>query len=82
MRKWLARLSFSLIIVAAVLAYEGYHTHHGNRPTRPRWAAYVFIGAAALCFGVGLRGVRERHRLLDESRQRDLPDVDDRRNDP
>lgn len=79
MRKWLARLSFSLVIVAAVLAYEGYHTHYGNRPTRPRWAAYAFVAGAALCFGVGLSGVRDRHRLLDQARRGDSDDVGDRR---
>ncbi len=76
MRKWLARLSFSFMIVAAVLAYEGYHTHHGNRPAHPNWAAYAFIAGAALSFGLGLRGVRERHRLLDEARRDDRRDDD------
>ena len=62
MRKWLARLSFSLIIVAAVLAYEGRQVMRGERGTRPAWAAYALFAGAAVCLGLGLRGVRERHR--------------------
>ena len=65
-RNWLARFSFSFIIVAAVLAWEGYQTRRGTRPARPAWAAYAFVAGAALCFGLGLRGVRERHRMLEE----------------
>ena len=69
MRKWLARLSFSLIIVAVVLAYEGRQTLRGERDPRPAWAGYAFFAGAAVCFGLGLRGVRERHRAIDQSGQ-------------
>ena len=54
MRTWLARLSFSLIIVAFALAWQGYKTG-GSRAT------VYYLGAAA-ALGVGLAGVRERHR--------------------
>lgn len=63
MRKWLARLSFSLIIVAAVLAYEGRQVMRGERGSRPGWAAYALFAGAAICLGLGFRGVRERHRI-------------------
>jgi hypothetical protein len=54
MRTWLARLSFSFLIVAFVLAWQGYKTGGSRAPTH-------YLGAAA-AFGVGLAGVRERHR--------------------
>jgi hypothetical protein len=80
MRKWLARLSFSFMIFAAVLAYEGYHIYHGQRGPRPAWMAYAFFAGAALCFGLALRGVRERHRMPDGDRRPD-DDTGDGHND-
>jgi hypothetical protein len=68
MRKWLARLSFSLIIIAAVLAWEAWRTRRGDRGPGREWQVYAFAVASVLCFGLGLRGVRERHRMLDEAR--------------
>lgn len=78
MRKWLARLSFSLIIVAAVLAYEGRQVMRGDRGSRPAWAAYAFFAGAAVCLGLGFRGVRERHRARDDSRHSDSNDASER----
>lgn len=67
MRKWLARLSFSFIILAAVLAWEAWRTRRGDRgPGRDR-QAFALVTAAAVCFALGLRGVRERHRALDQA---------------
>jgi hypothetical protein len=76
MRKWLARLSFSLIIVAAVLAWEAWRTRRGDRGPGREWQGYALVAGAAICFGLGLRGVRERHRLLDEesAERRDDPE--------
>jgi len=54
MRTWLARLSFSFLIVAFALAWQGYKTG-GSRAT-------VYYAGAAAAFAVGLIGVRERHR--------------------
>jgi hypothetical protein len=62
MRKWLARLSFSLIIVAAVLAWEGYKAQgRTGLPPEPSRATWCYVGAA-IALGAGLAGVRERHR--------------------
>lgn len=64
MRKWFARLAFSFIILAAVLAWEGYQAMTGRRGAVPPWRVVAcFVGAGVLFF-LGLRGVRERHRLL------------------
>ena len=56
MHKWLARLAFSFLIVAAVLAWSGRQAaHRGDSPTLYYLGAAVF-GAA------GIIGIRERHR--------------------
>ena len=56
MQKWLARLAFSFIIVAAVLAWSGRQAaRRGDSPTG-------YYAAAALLGAAGLLGVRERHR--------------------
>ncbi len=68
MRRWWARLAFSFIVVALVLAWEGYRTHRGDRGPGQQWKTYAFFAGAALCFGVGLRGMRERHRMEEEDR--------------
>lgn len=76
MRKWLARLSFSFIVVAAVLAWEGWRIRRGDRGPGREWQAYACIAGAAICFGLGLRGVRERHRLLHERSDEDRHDAE------
>jgi hypothetical protein len=56
MRKWLARLSFSFLILAAVLAWEGRRAAQAGR------SANVYYAAAIVLVGLGLAGIRERHR--------------------
>jgi hypothetical protein len=56
MQKWLARLAFSFLILAAVLAWTGRQAaRRGESPTR-HYAAAAIFGAA------GIVGLRERHR--------------------
>jgi NADH:ubiquinone oxidoreductase subunit 6 (subunit J) len=54
MNRWLSRLAFSFIVIAAVLAWEG---------RRAVGAAQIgcYVGAALL-FALGVIGLRERHR--------------------
>ena len=66
MRRWMARLSFSFVILTLVFAWEGYRTQRGDRGPDQQAKMYAFYAAAAVCFGLGLRGVRERHRMLNE----------------
>ena len=66
MRRWLARLAFSFILLAAVFAWEGNRVRRGDRGPGHEWKMYAFFASAALCFGLGLRGVRERHRQFDD----------------
>jgi len=60
MRRWLARLSFSFIIIAAVLAWEAYKATGTGASARTR-ATLCTVGAL-VAFALGLAGVRERHR--------------------
>ena len=76
MRKWLARLGFSFILLTIVFAWEGYRTQRGDRGPDQQAKTYALYAAAALCFGLGLRGVHERHRMLRDGD--DPPRPDDR----
>ena len=58
MRQWLARLSFSCFILASVLAWEAYKASGAGLTAR---ASACTVGAV-VAVGVGLLGVRERHR--------------------
>jgi hypothetical protein len=49
--RWLARLAFSFLIIAAVFAYEG-----NKRHSTPHYVA------AAIFLMLGAVGIRERHR--------------------
>lgn len=66
MRKWLARLSFSFLVLAAVFAWEGSRTQRGDRGAGQPWQTYALFAAAAICFGLGLRGIQERHQQADD----------------
>jgi hypothetical protein len=66
MRKWIGRLGFSFILLTVVFAWEGYRIQRGDRGPGHEGRMYACYAAAALCFGLGLRGVHERHRLLRE----------------
>lgn len=56
MRKWLARLAFSFLILAAVLAWEGQRASEQERSATPYYAAAIVL------LGLGAAGLRERHR--------------------
>jgi hypothetical protein len=62
MRKWLARLAFPCLVVAIVLAWEAYRAHTGAAPGVSQARMVLYTAGAALLFGLGLRGIRERHR--------------------
>lgn len=62
MQRWLARLTFSFFIVAAVLLYDVYGARRGFRPALPEWRLYTELGAAVVLILLGIAGVRQRHR--------------------
>jgi hypothetical protein len=64
LRAWFERLSFSMVILAAVCwwtAYKAYTSHAEDASAKI--ALYTVLGAILL--GVGLAGVRSRHRRDD-----------------
>ena len=60
MHKWLARLSFSFFIVAAVLLWEA-----SKLGSAERWRLTGYVLGAVVCVAFGAVGVRARHRDMD-----------------
>lgn len=64
MRRWLARLSFSFLILAVVLAWDAYSSLRGRgRAVRP-WRVHAQFATAAVLVVLGLAGARARHQML------------------
>lgn len=70
MNRWLARLSFSFLILAGLLAYEGYKLLSRPGPARPAWQVWLYFLAAGLSVGLSVKGMRERHRMLRDDNDR------------
>ncbi|MGE5612288.1 MAG: hypothetical protein ACM359_23775 [Bacillota bacterium] len=66
MRRWLARLSFSFMILALVLVWDAYRALRGYGRILPAWQIYLEFAAAVVSFTLGMAGVRARHRAIDE----------------
>lgn len=66
MNRWLARLAFSFLVLAALLAWTGYKELTGSHtaPSKARVGVY-FVGAG-MSLGLAARGFRERHRADNE----------------
>ena len=62
MRKWLARVGFALLVLAFVLAWEGYRASTGQRGPAAQGRVTWYYAGAMLLGGLGLAGIRERHR--------------------
>lgn len=62
MRRWLARLSFSFIILALVLGWDAYRSWRGYTEPRAPWRIGVQFAGAAVCLVLGFVGVAQRHR--------------------
>jgi hypothetical protein len=67
LNKWLARFSFSLLILCGLLAWTAYKEAKLGGFS-PRTAA-LLLGAVAVLFG-GLMGIRARHRAVLEEFER------------
>lgn len=59
-RAWLARLSVSFLMIAAVLVYTGYRGAQAHTLSNARVMLHYF--AAMLAFVLFVMGTRERHR--------------------
>jgi hypothetical protein len=62
MRPWLARFSFSFLIVGMFLSYEAYKAATGRFGPVGQGRILLYVVAAAASFVLGFTGVRERHR--------------------
>ena len=60
MNRWLARLSFSLLILSGLLIAQGWQELH--RPAASKWRIGLYFLSAGIGLGLSLKGVRERHR--------------------
>jgi len=60
-RRWLGRLSFSFLVVAFFLAWEGYKRYQAAAGAAD-WRIILYFAAAAASVVLGFAGLRERHR--------------------
>lgn len=61
MQRWLARLSFSFLILAGVCFWEGNKLGDRNDPALRTRIVLLWCGGGLL-LGLGLAGVKARHR--------------------
>ncbi len=67
MRKWIARFSFTLLIVGGLLFYQAYELQ-GSEPRPPAWQLIVIVASGALAVAMGARGIRMRHEQMRDDR--------------
>lgn len=65
MQKWLARFSFSFLIVGFYLGFEAYRAVKGQAGWVPQWRIVLYLVAAAASISLGISGIRARHRQKD-----------------
>jgi hypothetical protein len=63
MRKWIARLPFTFLIVGGLLFYQAYELQGANPPP-PAWQLIVIVAGGALAVVMGLQGIRMRHQQM------------------
>ncbi len=63
MNRWLSRLSYSFIIIAGFLAFQVYKVNTG-RLIVPGWQYILMCIALVLAIGLGVSGIRARHRII------------------
>ena len=61
MLRWLSRLSFSFLILAAVLGWEGYKQINAPADAHPI-RGLMYCLAAGILGGLAAAGIRHRHR--------------------
>ena len=61
-RRWLARLSFTFLVIAFFLGWEGYKLYSAGDDHPAGWRPLLYLVAAALSAVLAFTGLRERHR--------------------
>lgn len=63
MMKWVARFSFTFLIIGGILFYEVYKL--SDVPGTPVWQYAVLLIGGTMAISLGARGIRERHKPSD-----------------
>lgn len=58
--RWLARLSFSFLVIGLVLVWEWYKLDQAGAGGARPW---LYVAGAVLCVILGVLGIRARHRI-------------------
>lgn len=66
LQSWLARLSFSFLLVAGVLLYRIWRYSAGQLPNETLWKIILLAILCITCILLGLIGLRIRHRPSDD----------------
>lgn len=61
MRRWLARLTFSFLIIAAFLFWSGYKAMTGQLGPVPTWRTALYFLAGGMSLALFFAGLRVRH---------------------
>jgi hypothetical protein len=61
MNRWLSRLSFSFLIIAAALIWE-IHKIIATAATNQTWRIVLYAVLAGVCAALSAAGMRARHR--------------------
>lgn len=61
MRKWIARFSYTLLIVGAWLLYEAYQMQAARAPL---WQVLLLTVGGALGIAMAAVGIRHRHEVM------------------
>lgn len=62
-RRWLARLSFSFLVIALFLAWAGYKRYQAGGSQGVDWRTLLDWFAAVVSAVLAFAGISERHRL-------------------
>ncbi len=65
MNRWIARFSFTLLILAGLLIYQGWREIH-QLADPPKWRLALYFLAAGISAGLSMRGMQLRHRSRDQ----------------
>ncbi len=63
---WLARFSFSFVVIAMLLFWESYRAVKGQLGPLAPGRIVLFLCGGLVSFVMGMIGVRERHRMVNE----------------
>lgn len=64
MNRWLSRLAFSFLIVAGLLAVQGYREVYGAGPV-VKWRIGLYAVAIGVLVGLAVKGINTRHKAGD-----------------